>query len=175
MRLKLLFSLLILFNFSYSQTSLRNKIRDGGQNFFGKLTSDEFEEFKFFIAAETGKDVPDNTSYIINYKQPVGDCFYDQYRGDNCDHSWFEENIYSSMFLDESVLNLYFQHKEIKNKNLEKCPTIQDTDSYLYSNFFEKNDLCVGLLVVNSKGEFRVLIGEYLKNDVLRFMKQLKI
>ncbi|TGD58350.1 hypothetical protein [Flavobacterium humi] len=175
MKIKLLFALLVLCNFSYAQTNLRNKVRTSGQNFYGKLTSDEFMEFKFFVSSETDREVSDSTNYIINYKQPVGDCFYDQYRMDDCDHLWYEENIYSLLPFDESVLNLYFQHKEIKNKNAKECLTHYDTDNYLYSHFFEKSDLCWGLIIVNNKGEFRVLMGEYLKKDVLQLMKQLKI
>lgn len=175
MKLKLFLLLSIFVTGSYSQSQMNKKHNPDDYIPSGRLSSVEFEKFKMFIKTNAGLEIKEDNSYLINYKQPVSDCLHKNYAGSDCDNSWLEKNVYNKISLNESIIKMYFQHKKVKNKRNKKCEVKEDIGHYLYDTFFKKNELCYGLIVVNSEGEFRAFTGEYSDNSILNLLHQLKI
>lgn len=170
---KVLFLLMILVTISsQSQTDKVLKIKPGSQVAFGYLTKEQFVVFKDFVLKTCNYKFSDESTYLINYRQPQSDCHYNQYENNTCDISWFEKNVFNKIEMPESMIKFYFQHKPIYQKG---CASKTDLNEYLYTTFFEKNNLCYGLIVINEKGEFRVLTGEYESDDINKFIKLLNI
>jgi hypothetical protein len=168
--------LLVFFTISTFSQNLNIQNTKYGDNIFkGKLTNEKFEIFKNFIRLTSEIELNENNSFIINYIQPVGNCFYDNYKeNENHTVNWFEKNVYEKreINLNSLTLNLFYQAKEITNK---KSKMKYDLQRFIYSNFMEKNNLCYGVLMINSSGEYRVLIGEYLSKNIIKFASELQI
>lgn len=164
-------------NILNAQNYNSGKTKISEQTFKGVLREDELEEFKAFIESTSGlQEIELDNSFLINYKQPEADCFYNHYASNkDCDISFFEDNIYNNIALNEKTLKFYFQHKILPVKKSNDCETKFDADEYLYKRFFEKSNLCYGLILINSKGEFISYMGEYIYGDVQKFLNQLKM
>ena len=166
----IIYILIVFCNTIFAQ---QNKIQITDQISSGQLTELEFDNFKKFI---NYKNDGINTAkhFIVNYRQPVSDCFYDHYQGKDFDISWFEENIYEKLNLDSSILKLYYQNKKINSKKSNGKVGF-DENNFLYTLFFNKNKLCHGLIVINENGFCKVFTGEYDDKTIKSFMKELKI
>ncbi|MBP9849717.1 MAG: hypothetical protein KBC58_09800 [Flavobacterium sp.] len=169
---KVLFLWMILMTISsQSQTDKVLKTNSGSQVAFGYLTKEQFEIFKDFVRRTSNIEVTEGNSFLINYVQPISDCFYNHYT-QKCNVDWFEQNLYKKFSLPTDMIKLYYQHKKIDSN---KCISKSDKEGYLYETFFDENKLCYGLIVINSEGQFRVFTGEYGKKDITNFINQLKI
>ncbi|MEO8235172.1 MAG: hypothetical protein ABI549_07135 [Flavobacterium sp.] len=176
MKIKIYLMILIVIGLSFS-TYAQNlnilRIENGKNKFKGKLTTDQFAKFKVFIEITSEFKLVDGNNFIINYKQPFTDCFYNQYENDeNSSIKWLEKNVYSGIDIKFPTLNLFYQSKAIVDK---KSKIKFDLTNFIYNNFMRHNELCFGLLIVNSLGEYRLLIGEYTSKDVSKFEEELKI
>ena len=69
-------------------------------------------------------------------------------------------------------MNLFYQSKVVEDENSKMK---FDLLNLIYNNFMKENQLCYGLLIVNSSGEYRLKIGEYSSGDVNKFVEELKI
>jgi len=139
----------------------------------GKLTEEQLNKFRAFIEVTSESILSDNNNFVINYKQPESSCFYNHYRKKECETvDWFKKNIYNTINFSSETLNLFYQAKKLKE---DKCVVKFDLSNFIYNNFMKENQLCYGLLVVNSSGEYRLLIGEYSSNDVNKFLEELNI
>ena len=149
------------------------RVEVNNNTFKGKLTTEQFNKFKSFIEITSESKLVEGNNFIINYKQPFADCFYNQYeKGENASVKWFENSVYEGMNIKFPTLNLFYQAKVVENKNSKMK---FDLMNLIYNNFMKHNELCYGLLIVNSLGEYRLLIGEYSSKDVSKFIEELKI
>lgn len=179
MRISIFLKVIILFTISFSSYSQSLGVQriDVSQPrkviYKGKLSVEQLNKFKAFIKITSEIDLSENVNFVINYRQPENSCFYDHYKSRECTSvNWFKENVYKTISFNAETLNLFYQSKMIKNN---KCEVKYDLSNFIYNNFMKENQLCFGLLIVNSLGEYRLLIGEYVSNDVNEFLKELKI
>jgi hypothetical protein len=110
---------------------------------------------------------------IINFVQPNQNCFYDT--NSNLENSikWWEK-FYSKIDLT-NVKNIYVYSDKISAKKIIDFQTkFEDYNDFLLRNFFNIKKECYGILVLNSKGEYEILEGEYSEKQVENFIKALK-
>ncbi len=176
MRIKVYLIIVVVLTFSfsvYAQDLNIQRIEISDTKFKGKLTTEQFIKFKNFLETTSGFKLVDSNSFIINYKQPSSDCFYNQYeKRESSGIDWFEKNIYKNVIFEPLTLNLFYQAKAVSDK---KSKMKFDLENFIYNSFMKKNELCYALLMVNSVGEYRLLIGEYSSNEVTTFLEELKI
>ena len=96
MRIKTYLMILIIIGLNFS-TFAQNlnvlRFENGKNKFKGKLTTEQFDKFKVFIEITSELKLVENNNFIINYKQPISNCFHNQYEnGENSSVSWFEKN-----------------------------------------------------------------------------------
>ena len=85
--------IIIGFNLStYAQNLNVLRIENGKNKFKGKLTTEQFAKFKVFIEITSDLKLVENNNFIINYKQPISNCFHNQYEnGEKSSVNWFEK------------------------------------------------------------------------------------
>ncbi len=163
------------FHFSYAQDLNIESIKTASMEYKGTLTAFQFEVFKNYIFATNKVEINNENSYIINYNQNKNDCFQDKIERICSDKNLTESLIYNNIKLNEKTLNLFYQREKINENNI--CNIKYDLEGFLNDNFMNEF-MCFSLLIVNSKGEYRMLIAghsNYETKDVNRFLEELKI
>jgi hypothetical protein len=177
MKLHFYYLIVVLFTFHFSNAQDLNieSIKIASREFKGTLTTFQFEVFKNFIFATNKVEINNDNSYIINYNQNKKDCFQDKIDMECINKNWVKSYVYDNIKLNENTLNLFYQHDKV-NEN-SNCDIKYDLDGFLNDNFINEL-MCFSLLIVNSKGEYRMLIeghSYYQTKDVNRFLEELKI
>lgn len=110
---------------------------------------------------------------IINFAHTNENCFYDNNSNLENSINWWKK-FYSKIDLT-NILNIYVYSNKIAAKNMIDSQTkFEDYDDFFLKNFFNIKKECYGILVVNSKGEYKIQEGEYSERQVENFIKTLK-
>lgn len=116
-----------------------------------------------------------NENYlIINYRFLAKDCSYDNYGELKKTYDWFNETIYTK--LDSTLFRSVFVYadKLAAKEILDNKDNYADVGHYLLKKFFPQKNNCYGVLVINKKGNYKVILGEYSKKDVENIFEALK-
>jgi hypothetical protein len=178
MKLNFYYLIVVFFTFHFSNAQDLNieSIKTSSMEYKGTLTAFQFEVFKNFIVATNKVEINNENSYIINYYQNKNDCFHDKIESECAIKNLTESRIYNNIKLNENTLNLFYQREKV-NVN-SHCDIKYDLEGFINDNFIN-GLLCFSLIIINSKGEYRMHIEQDHSNNqikiVNRFLEELKI
>lgn len=110
---------------------------------------------------------------IINYRQPIRYCHYDQYISVGST-KWFDD-FYSELNL-KNTHNVFVYYESKRSEGIiDGKKHFFDLNKYLFNNFFNKGKSCYGLLIVNKNGIYQQKIGEYSKKYIKKYINKLTI
>ncbi|PWK19191.1 hypothetical protein LX78_01672 [Xanthomarina spongicola] len=106
---------------------------------------------------------------IVNFKQPRSSCHYDNYKNLKQSSEWWTE-YYSKMEL-VNVRNIFVYSESKKaTEIIDSQNHFSDISNFFLDNFFNKEQSCYGILVINKKGEFQKKNGEYTQEDIVKYI-----
>ena len=111
---------------------------------------------------------------IINYKMPNSYCPYDSYSNLDKSYSWFQKEIYAKVNVKNYRNIFVYSDKLAAKKILDFKTHYDDIGHYFLKTFFDKKGSCYGILVINKKGKYNYIIGEYSHLDVQNLIDSLK-
>lgn len=116
----------------------------------------------------------DEKYLIVNYRFLAKDCSYNNYADLEKTYNWFNETIYSS--LDNSLFRNVFVYadKLAAKEILDNENNYADVGHYFLKNFFNQKNNCYSVLVINKAGKYKIILGEYSKQDIVNLLDALK-
>ncbi|VXB88381.1 conserved hypothetical protein [Flavobacterium sp. 9AF] len=112
---------------------------------------------------------------IINYRFPQDYCPYENYEDLKSTYNWLTNKVYSKVEMSKNR-NIYIYGDKLAAKPILDFTThYDDIGHYFLKNFFDKQGNCIGLLIINTKGQYKYIIGDYSSKDVINFTEALKI
>jgi hypothetical protein len=178
MKLHFYYLIVVLFTFHFSNAQNLNieSIKTASMEYKGTLTAFQFEVFKNFIVATNKLEINNENSYIINYNQNKNDCFHDKIENESAVKNWIKSYVYKNIKLNENTLNLFYQREKAYENSHRDIK--YDLEGFINDNFIN-GLLCFSLVIINSKGEYRMHIEPGHSNNqikiVNRFLEELKI
>ncbi|WP_130736233.1 hypothetical protein [Flavobacterium sp. J27] len=112
---------------------------------------------------------------IINYRFPQDYCPYENYEELEKTYTWLTNKVYSKVDMTHNR-NIYVYGDKLAAKPILDFTThYDDIGHYFLKNFFDKKGNCIGLLIINSKGAYKYIIGDYSSKDIINITEALKI
>jgi hypothetical protein len=109
---------------------------------------------------------------IINYKQPLSICHFDNHKISKGNKWW--KKFYSKIDTENCANIHVLANGEIKNKNIDNKNIFDDKNDFLLSNFFNRKTSCFGVLVVDNEGYYIQYNGHYSERQVSKYIENLK-
>src|SRR5690554_5052144 len=110
---------------------------------------------------------------IINYKQPISSCHFDNNRITSDGKEWWE-NFYSKINTENCRnINVLANGERVKSK-LDNVNYYDDKNDFLLINFFDREQSCFGVLVMNDEGYYIQFNGHYSERQVAKYIENLK-
>ena len=111
---------------------------------------------------------------IVNFRYPQDYCPRENYSNLDKTYKWLTTNVYAN--LDSEIYrNIYVYEDKLAAKPiLDNVTHFDDIGHYFLKNFFDKKGNCIGLLIINRKGECQYIIGEYSSKDIQKITEALK-
>ena len=110
---------------------------------------------------------------IINYRQPLSDCHFDNHKITSDSKKWWTE-FYSKVDVDNSLNIDVFSNGEKIRKKMDNRNYFDDKDDFLLNNFFDRKKSCFGIMVLNQQGQYFQFNGHYSEKQVEIFINELK-
>ncbi len=111
---------------------------------------------------------------IINYRFPQDYCPYENYSELESTYNWLNNKVYSKVDMTNYRNIFIYADKLAAKPILDNETHFDDIGHYFLKNFFDKKGNCIGLLIINKKGEYKYIIGEYSSKDILNLTETLK-
>ena len=112
---------------------------------------------------------------IINYRYPQDYCPYENYEELDKTYAWLTDKVYGKIDLT-NIRNIYVYEDKLAAKPILDFTThYDDVGHYFLKNFFDKKGNCIGLLIINSQGAYKYIIGDYSSKDIINITEALKI
>ncbi|NHN24319.1 hypothetical protein FIA58_001415 [Flavobacterium jejuense] len=112
---------------------------------------------------------------IINYRFPQDYCPYENYTELERTYNWLNNKVYSKVDMT-NIRNIFIYDDKLAAKPiLDNTTHYDDIGRYFLKNFFDKKGSCIGLLIINKKGAYKSIIGEYSSKDINNLTEALKI
>lgn len=163
MNLKQLFFGLLLsastWMYAQQETAITPSVRF---DFVGELTTQQLE----FLKTTYHWDAQD--VLIVNYRQPLSDCHYDNSWIDREGKKW-EEDFYKDIDLSRTLRLTVLYNGEKVPRKLDNITYFDDKDDFLYDTFFNRKKTCHGVIVINKNGDYMQYNGEYSPEQVDTF------
>tara|TARA_B100000809_G_C14914786_1_gene451205 strand:+ start:34 stop:558 length:525 start_codon:yes stop_codon:yes gene_type:complete len=115
-----------------------------------------------------------NTSriLIINFKQPLSDCHFNNHKISNKNRWW---NEFYSKIDTENCMNIHVMANGEQNfKKIDNKKIFDDKNDFLQSKFFGRRTSCFGVLVINSEGDYIQYNGHYSEKQVSKYIDNLR-
>ena len=154
MKKNILFFLLFIGNFTFSQINV--------------IPKEELETLKQSYKWNEEKIL------IVNFYLPKNNCHYNQYENLKNSKQWFDDNIYKTINLSNTKNIFVYSDKLTAKKMIDNNSFFEDFENYFLTNFFNENDNCYGVIVINSSGKCAFKIGEFSTEDVIMLLKNVK-
>lgn len=115
----------------------------------------------------------DEDILIINFKQPVSSCHFNNNKITSKGKKWWKD--FYSKNNTENTLNIQVlaNGERVKNK-LDDLTFFDDKNDLLLNNFFNRKSSCFGVLVVNKDGDYFQYNGHYSERQVRVFIENLR-
>ena len=108
---------------------------------------------------------------LINFRQPLSSCHYDQYN--NIDSSTGFDEFYKQLKL-EKISNIFVYSDTYRaRKKIDDERHFGDKSDFFLNNFFSVDKSCYGIMVINEEGKYYLKIGEYIQKDIIEFVNNL--
>ena len=111
---------------------------------------------------------------IINYRFPQDYCPYENYSELESTYNWLNNKVYSKVDMTKKRNIFVYADKLGAKPILDSKTHYEDIGHYFLKNFFDKKGNCIGLLIINKKGEYKYILGEYSSKDILNLTETLK-
>lgn len=111
---------------------------------------------------------------IVNYRFPQDYCPYENYTELQNTYNWLNNKVYSKVDMTKSRNVFIYADKLAAKPILDNETHYDDIGHYFLKNFFDKKGNCIGLLIINQKGAYQLIIGEYSSKDILNLTTVLK-
>ena len=109
---------------------------------------------------------------IINYKQPLSSCHFDNHKI-SAESTWWKK--FYSKIDTENCANIHvLANGEEKNKNIDNKYIFDDKNGFLLLNFFKRKTSCFGIFVVNNEGYYIQFNGHYSERQVSKYIENIK-
>lgn len=150
------------------KTSSNNRVEQPvDADFAGKVDGENLNLIKDYYHWE------DEEILIINYKQPVSGCHFDNHKITPQSRKWWKD-FYSKINTDNALnIQVLSNGEKVKNK-LDDTKFFDDKNDLLLNNFFGRKSSCFGVLVLNDRGEYLQFNGHYSERQVEAFIEHLK-
>ncbi|NJM79876.1 MAG: hypothetical protein HC854_10145 [Flavobacterium sp.] len=111
---------------------------------------------------------------IINYRFPKDYCPRENYSDLDRTYNWLHTKVYPNLDT-KSYRNIYVYADKLAAKPiLDNVTHYDDIGFYFLKNYFDYKGNCIGLLIINKKGEYKYIIGEYSSKDIQNLTEALK-
>lgn len=116
----------------------------------------------------------DEEFLIINFRFPQDYCPYENYSELKSTFNWLNNKVYSKVDMTKSRNVFIYADKLAAKPILDNETHYDDIGRYFLKNFFDKKGNCIGLLLINKKGAYKTIIGEYSSKDIINLTEALK-
>ncbi len=111
---------------------------------------------------------------IINYRYPKDYCPRENYSDLDRTYNWLTNKVYPNLD-KETHRNIYVYADKLAAKPILDNEThYDDIGLYFLKNYFDFKGNCIGLLIINKKGAYKYIIGEYSSKDIQNITEALK-
>ncbi len=115
----------------------------------------------------------DEEILIINYKQPISSCHFDNNTITSKGKKWWKD-FYSKINTDNTLNIQVLSNGEKVKYKLDDFNFFDDKNDLLLNNFFNRKKSCFGVLVLNKDGNYFQYNGHYSERQVEVFIDSLK-
>lgn len=111
---------------------------------------------------------------IINYRFPQDYCPHENYVDLDRTYNWLTTKVYPNLD-KETHRNIYVYADKLAAKSILDNEThYDDIGFYFLKNYFDFKGNCIGLLIINKRGQYKYIIGEYSSKDIQNLTDLLK-
>lgn len=111
---------------------------------------------------------------IINYRFPNDLCPYENYENLEDTYLWLEKKVFAKIDMKKyRNVYVYADHLAAK-KIIDDTIHFEDIGEYFLKHYFNKKGNCCGVIVINQKGDYKYIYGEYSASDIVAMIEQLK-
>lgn len=169
---KTIFVTFLLFScFSFSQIKIKEKKQ-------ASVTSLSTAEIKT-VPKDQLKAIKENYNWhkaeylIVNFKNLQTKCSYDVYEDIVNSFNLYEKKAFEKIDLTNFRNIFVYADKDLAKPILDNKNHFEDIGLYFMKNYFNQVNTCVGVLVMNQKGEYLVTTEEYSTFTISEMMKKL--
>lgn len=162
---------LLSFTYSFSQIKVKEKKQTSTTN----LSVTEIKT----VPKDQLKSIKENYNWkkasylIVNFKNLPSKCSYDVYGDIVNAYNLYEKKAFEKMDLTNCRNIFIYADKDLAKPILDYKTHFEDIGLYFMKNFFNQDNTCVGVLVMNQKGEYLVTTEEYSTFTISEMMKTL--
>lgn len=162
---------LLSFSFSFSQIKIKEKKPSNASI----TTNTEVKT----ISKDQFKSIKDNYNWtkesylIVNFKNLQSKCSYDVYENIVNAYNLYEKKAFEKMDLSKCRNIFVYADKDLAKPILDYKTHFEDIGLYFMKNYFNQDNTCVGVLVINQKGEYLVTTEEYNTFTIEEMIKKL--
>lgn len=109
---------------------------------------------------------------ILNFKMPRTSCLYNQYKELENAKKWWNK-FYENVDLTNAANRFVYSDAEKAKAVIDNKVHFIDHGAFIYKHFFENEQSCFGLVVVDKLGNFEYKSGEYTDTEVSNFIVKL--
>lgn len=110
---------------------------------------------------------------IVNFKNLQIKCSYDVYEDIVNAYNLYEKKAFEKMDLSKCRNIFVYADKDLAKPILDYKTHFEDIGLYFMKNYFNQDNTCVGVMVINQKGEYLVETEEYNTFTIEEMMKKL--
>ena len=136
--------------FVYSQASIPK---------FVKLTQ---KEIKFLEEAYNWKN---DKLLILNIVMPRTRCSYNNYKDLSSAKKWWKK-FYEKVDLTNAENRFIFSDFENSKSVIDNKTYFLDANNYILKEFFSKDNVCFGVVIIDKHGNFEYKAGEYSEVEI---------
>lgn len=110
---------------------------------------------------------------IVNYRFPKETCSYDNYGELDINFKWLKEEVFAKLET-KNINTIYVYADKLDAKSiLDNKTHYDDIGQYFLKNIFSKKGNCYGVLIINKKGKYKYILGEYSHVDIQNLLNSL--
>lgn len=164
-------SFLLSFSFSFSQIKIKEQKST-------ELTQHISEEIQT-IPKDQLEAIKENYNWnkkqflIVNFKNLQTKCSYDIYEDVVKAYNLYEKKAFEKIDLSNSRNIFIYADKALAKPILDNKTHFEDIGLYFMKHYFNQDKTCVGVLVMNQKGEYLVKAEEYNTFTITEMMDKL--
>lgn len=111
---------------------------------------------------------------IINYRFPQDYCPRENYSDLEKTYNWLNNKVYGKVDMTNNRNIFIYADKLAAKPILDNVTHYDDIGHYFLKNYFDFNGNCIGLLIINKRGQYKYIIGEYSSKDIQNLTDLLK-